>query len=86
MSWEILNNFLVKEHVGMFKAANNFDIYDLQTGQQILQCREDNLGIFTKIFRFTDYKRLTPFNIQIRDMHGRVIIEVSRGAIFESVI
>ena len=26
-----LNNnlFLVKEHVGLFKAANNFDIYDM---------------------------------------------------------
>jgi uncharacterized protein YxjI len=79
MSWEILNQFLVKEHLGIFKAANNFDIYDIQTGQQVLTCREENLGIFTKIFRFTDYKRFTPFNIEIRDMHGRLIVEISRG-------
>jgi hypothetical protein len=40
-----LNNnlFLVKEHVGLFKAANNFDIYDPQTGQVILHCREHDL-------------------------------------------
>ena len=33
--------FLVKEHIGMFKAANNYDIYDPQTGQIIMECREE---------------------------------------------
>ena len=46
------NVFLVKEHVGMFKAANNYDIYDPSTGDVILECREENLGIFAKLFRF----------------------------------
>ena len=41
------NLFLVKEHVGFLKAANNFDIYDPQTNQQILHCREPRLGFFT---------------------------------------
>ena len=38
----VLNNnlFLVKEHVGLFKAANNFDIYDPESGYVILHCRE----------------------------------------------
>ena len=57
------NVFLVKEHVGMFKAANNYDIYDPQTGKIIMKCREDGLGVLTKLFRFTDYKRMTPFDI-----------------------
>ena len=71
--------FLVKEHVGMFKAANNYDILDPETGQPILYCREPNLGMFTKIFRFTDYKRMTPFEIQIQDLNGRPIITIKRG-------
>lgn len=71
--------FLVKEHVGMFKAANNYDILDPETGQPVLYCREPNLGIFTKIFRFTDYKRMTPFEIQIQDLNGNPIITVKRG-------
>lgn len=71
--------FLVKEHVGMFKAANNYDILDPETGQPVLYCREPNLGIFTKIFRFTDYKRMTPFEIQIQDLNGKPIITVKRG-------
>ncbi len=79
MSWEILNNFLVKEHVGIFKSSNNFDIYDLHTGQVILECRENKLGIITRLLRFTDYKTYTPFNIQIKDMQGRVIVNISRG-------
>ena len=37
------NTFLVKEHIGMFKAANNYDIYDHETGRLILECRVKNL-------------------------------------------
>jgi len=73
------NLFLVKEHVGMFKAANNFDIYDPETNQQVMECREDRLGFITKMLRFTDYKRMTPFNIEIRTPDGRQLVRVSRG-------
>ncbi len=73
------NLFFVKEHVGLFKAANNFDIYDPQSNQLIMECREDNLGLFTKMFRFTDYKRLTPFDIQVRTPDGAQVVRVARG-------
>ncbi len=78
---EILNNnvFLVKEHVGMFKAANNYDIHEPESGRIIMECREEKLGIFTKILRFTDYKRMTPFDIQIRTPDGKQVVRVSRG-------
>ncbi|MEM9160709.1 MAG: phospholipid scramblase-related protein [Verrucomicrobiota bacterium] len=75
-----LNSFLVKEHVGMFKAANNFDIYDPSNGQIVLECREEQLGFFTKLFRFTDYKKYTPFHIQIKDPGGKTLIHIKRGA------
>ncbi|MEH0154423.1 phospholipid scramblase-related protein [Limibacter armeniacum] len=77
----ILNNnlFLVKEHVGMFKASNNYDIHDPETGDIVLHCREENLSIFTKLFRFSDYKRMTPFNIEIRTPEGEKILTVRRG-------
>lgn len=73
------NVFLVKEHVGMFKAANNFDIYDPQTNQIIMECREDHLGFFTKLFRFTKYKRMTPFDIQVRTPDGKQVVRITRG-------
>lgn len=73
------NTYLVKEHVGLFKAANNFDIYDPETGAVILHCREDRLGFFTRMLRFTDYKRMTPFDIEIRTPEGEPVVHVRRG-------
>jgi uncharacterized protein YxjI len=73
------NLYFVKEHVKVFKAANSFDIYDPDTKQIILQAREERLGFFTKMFRFTDYKRMTPFEIDIKTPEGNTIITVKRG-------
>jgi uncharacterized protein YxjI len=81
---EVINRnlFLVKEHVGMFRAANNFDIYDPATGEKVMECREESLGLLTRIFRFTDYKRMTPFDVQIRAADGRPVARVTRGVSF----
>ncbi len=76
------NLFLVKEHVGMFKASNNYDIFNPETNQMILMCREENLGFFTKIFRFTKYKRMTPFNIVIKTMNGEKVLQVRKKTTF----
>ena len=73
------NLFLVKEHVKIFKDANSFDIIDPDTKQIVLQCREEGLGFFTKMFRFTDYKRMTPFNMEIKTPEGQKILTVRRG-------
>ncbi|MEE2727755.1 MAG: phospholipid scramblase-related protein, partial [Candidatus Latescibacterota bacterium] len=73
------NVFLIKEHVGMFKAANNYDIHDPQTGDILMECREEGLGFLTKLFRFTDAKRMTPFDIQISTPDGQQLIRITRG-------
>ena len=73
------NLYLIKEHVGMFKAANNYDVHDPQSGEVVLHCREDNLGTFTKMLRFTDYKRNTPFDVAIRTPDGQPVVRVARG-------
>ena len=77
----VLNNnlFLVKEHVGFLKAANNFDVYDMETGEMIIECREPNLGVFTRMLRFTDYKRMTPFHIELNTPSGESVVSVKRG-------
>jgi uncharacterized protein YxjI len=76
------NLYLVKEHVGMFKAANNYDIYDADTGDLILECREPHLGFFTKMLRFTDYKRNTPFDVHVTTPDGDPVVRVQRGVSF----
>ena len=73
------NLFLVKEHLGILKAANNFDIHDPENGQIIMECREPTLGLFTKLLRFTDYKSLTPFDVHIRTPNGDPVVRIKRG-------
>jgi uncharacterized protein YxjI len=81
------NAYFVKEHVGIFKAANNFDILNPSTQELMMTCREENLGFFTKMFRFSDYKRMTPFNIEIRTASGEKVLTVKRGvSIFVSTV
>lgn len=81
------NNYLVKEHVGIFKAANNYDVFEPETGQLILQCREEQLGFITKMLRFSDYKRMTPFHVEIKTPSGERVISVKRGiSIFLSTV
>lgn len=76
------NLFLVKEHIGAFKAANNYDIYDPETGDMVMLCREPTLGPITKILRFTDYKRHTPFDVRVTTVDQRQIVRITRGASF----
>ncbi len=73
------NLFLVKEHVGMFKAANNYDIYDPDTGEIVLLCREQGLGQLTRLLRFTDWKRRTPFDLHITTPENEQLVRVKRG-------
>lgn len=73
------NLYLVKEKVGMFKAANNFDIFDPETGEEIIHCREERIGAITKMLRFSDWKTMTPFHVDLRTPSGEPILSVQRG-------
>ena len=81
------NLLLVKEHVGVLKAANEYDVFDPHTGERVLECREEKLGLLTRLLRFTDYKRNTPFEIELRRPDGATLLTVKRGiAIFLSKV
>jgi hypothetical protein len=86
---QVLNRelFLVKEQVGAIRAANHYDVYDPDSGELILQCREPRLGMWTRLLRFTDYKRFTPFNVEVRTPSGELVVGVKRGvAVFKSSV
>ena len=76
------NLFFVKEHVGFLKAANNYDILDPETGETIIHCREEKLSFITKMLRFTDWKTLTPFEVDLTTPDGQPLLTVKRGATF----
>jgi uncharacterized protein YxjI len=48
----------------------------------VMECREERLGFFTKLLRFSDYKRMTPFEIDIKTPSGEQLITVKRGVSF----
>jgi uncharacterized protein YxjI len=73
------NVFFVKEHVGIFKAVNNFDILDPEKQTLLMTCREEKLSFLTKIFRFSAYKRMTPFHVEVKDADGNPVLTVKRG-------
>lgn len=71
----------------MFKAANNFDIYNPENQELIMSCREEHLGFFTKLFRFSEYKRMTPFHIEVKTSQGSKVLTVKRGvSLFVSTV
>ncbi len=77
------NVFFIKEHTGLFKAANNYDILDPESQNVIMECREEGLRLITKIFRFhNDFKRMTPFNIIVKTPDGKQVVRVSKGISF----
>ena len=75
------NTFLFKEHVGLLKASNNYDVYDPHTKEIILHCREKNLNPFYKIIRLLirELKSMTPFEIEISGLDGKKIIKLKKG-------
>ena len=75
------NTFLFKEHIGLLKASNSYDVYDPQTKEIILHCREKNLNPFYKIIRLLikELKSMTPFEIEISGLDGKKIIKVKKG-------
>jgi hypothetical protein len=78
---EILNHdlFLVREHVGLFKAAHDYDIVDPDSGEALLECREQNLGWIAKLFRFSDYRRTTPFDLAVSVPGQGTLLRLVKG-------
>ena len=75
------NLYLFKEHIGLFKAHNNYDIYDPKSKEIILHCREKNLNILYKIIRTikSSLKMFTPFEIEITHLNGQKVLKVKKN-------
>ena len=71
--------FFVRESTGVLKASYAYDVVDPETEQTILRCREQNLGVFAKLLRFTDLRRATPFDFVVRTADGEPLMRVGRG-------
>ncbi|OJJ19883.1 hypothetical protein BKI52_15495 [marine bacterium AO1-C] len=77
---EVLNQnlFFVEEHIGLLKAANNYDVYNPRTQEMIIICREENLSLGTKFTRFSFFKNNSGFDIIVRTQDGDKLLRVKR--------
>ena len=73
------NSFFIKEHLGMFKLSNNYDVYDSNRKEIILNCREQKASQLTKLFRFDKSTKIfTPFNLKITSSLGSSLLSVKK--------
>lgn len=80
------NQFLVKEHVGLFKLSNTYDIIDPATNQKIGLAQEKP-GALIHILRFLINKQMLPTKVSIiegADDHGngKEVLTLKRGLTF----
>ena len=73
------NSFFIKEHLGMFKLSNNYDVYDSNTKEIILNSREQKASLLTKLFRLEKSTKIfTPFNLKITSTLGSSLLSVKK--------
>jgi len=70
----------VREHVGLFKAANAYDLVDPASQQVVGRAQEQVRGFFSKLLRFTKWKTRLAFTIHFHDAAAgdAVVLSVHR--------
>jgi hypothetical protein len=78
---DVLNRsrFLVRGNMVILAVAQDYDILDPETGDLLLKCREENIGKLTRRLRFSDFKRITPFDILVSCPEDKPVVRVKRG-------
>ncbi|MDP6525973.1 MAG: phospholipid scramblase-related protein [Kiritimatiellia bacterium] len=76
------NRYFVRETTSLIKASFSYDILDPETGDVLMTCREQHIGPLTKFFRFSDLRRITPFDFLVADAQGEPVIRLKRGLSF----
>ncbi|MCE9603789.1 MAG: oxidoreductase [Planctomycetia bacterium] len=77
-------SYAVKEHVGVFKLTDHFDIFDADTGRQVGVATE-NIGGLARAFRFllNKQKRFLPTTVEFREQDDLpVLLTLKRGFSF----
>ena len=73
------NRFFIREHAGLLRAARNLDILDAESGELLLECREQNLGRLSRFLRYSNYRGMTPFDICVQAPAGQPLVRIVRG-------
>lgn len=78
-----LTQFVIKEHVGLLKLSDTYDIYDAATQEKVALARE-NISAFIKILRLFVNKQLLPTRVTVTrdDERGPLLFEIKRPITF----
>lgn len=81
-----LNQYFIKEHVGLLKFTNTYDIFDPKTGVKVGVAKEKVSGLI-HVLRFLVNKQLLPTRVDIMEDpndkgEGKVIISIKRELVF----
>ncbi|MBA4019381.1 MAG: oxidoreductase [Pirellula sp.] len=72
-------SYAVKEHVGVFKLTDKYDIFDGETGTK-LGCAVENVGVVKMLLRLVVNKQLLPTTVEIRETDdGPAVLSIHRG-------
>ncbi len=74
-------NYFVREHVGMLKLHEAYDILDPETGDLIGSATEQASSL-KKISKLLVNKKFLPFHIDIADAEGNTLLVIRRGFTF----
>jgi uncharacterized protein YxjI len=73
-----LSTYFIKEHVGMFKLTDTYDIFDAVTGAQVGVAREQP-SFFVKMLRLIMNKQALPTSVVVYDQEGARVFSIRRG-------
>lgn len=78
-----LHQFIVKEHVGLLKLTDTYDIFDPETQEKIGLARENIHGLM-KVLRLLVNKKILPTAVDVTegDENGPIAFRITRGFTF----
>jgi uncharacterized protein YxjI len=75
-------NYFVKEHVGLLKLSDTYDIIDPATQLQ-LGVAQEKLGFLVQVLRLVIDKRMLPTTVEISEkVNGPALLTIKRGVTF----
>ena len=81
------NHFFIREGVQPLKAGHTYTVLASENGERLLRCSEPELGMVTRLLRFTRYKTYTPFDVRLYDPEGQLLLSLRRGpALLRSLV
>lgn len=77
-----LKTYLIREHVGMFKLTDTYDIFDANSNQQVAVAKEEPSPV-VKYLRLLVNKTLMPTQVNVYEAStGQVAFSIKRGFTF----